>query len=235
MHYWNQTHYNGLDEIACTLEQKGGFGDLARYCRLRDQGLRNEAMAALRSFLHDARQLPYGAQRTMACEVVELHHHNQPLHQLLCQPLTRYLTEVLQGWCAERPQNPAPYRWLAALADQPDLYKAALDIDPGDIIALNGLIGDHLQALDLATHHLCESCFMGSESDAYRHLSGAAELAMRLPISESKTRHIEDIAFYRRVLRAWGRYRRDRSSLTFPDWTARHGYDFSLGEVFYYS
>ncbi|WP_462383692.1 hypothetical protein [Pseudomonas sp. Marseille-QA0892] len=235
MHYWNQTRYNGLNEIARALDQKGEYGDLARYCRLREQGMRSEALAALRSFLHGARQLPRSDQRTVACEIAELHHHNQPVYQLLCQPLTHYLTEVLQKWCAERPQSAAPYRWLAAVRNEPGLYQDALAIDPNDSIALNGLIGAHLQALDYATHHLSESCLIGSESDAYAHLSRSAELAMRLPISETKTRHIEDIAFYRRLLRAWDRYRRERSSLTFPDWTVRHGYDFSLGAVFYYS
>lgn len=235
MHYWNQSCHTELDDIACTLERKHGYDDLACYCRLRDQGKGKESLTALRSFLNTARELPHDLQRSLACDIAELHHRTQPFHQLLCQPLTHYLTEVLQGWCAEQPNNATPYRWLAVIGNEPALYRDALAIDPNDFIALNGLIGVHLQALDYATHHLSESCLVGPESDAYDHLSRSAELAMRLPIGEIKTRHIDDIAFYRRVLRAWTRYRRDHSSLTFPEWTARHGYDFGLGAVFYYS
>jgi len=234
MHYWNQTNFKGLKEIAESLQKKRGYEGYARYCLLKEQGLKKAALVELWSFIDQSRMLSIGEQRDIAIELAELYFYNRDVHQLLPQPAAAYLEAVLQAWCAESPRFPEPYRWYGVICGNPELFERALQENPEDFISLSCLALQELQNVDFATHHLCESVFLGSESDAESALAKATLYAMRLQPSDSKKRHMEEIEYYRSLLGAWREYRSSSRQQSFPEWSAERGYKFKLGSVFYY-
>ena len=234
MHYWNKTNFKGLREIAESLQQKNGYEGYARYCLLREKGLKKEALVELRSFIEQSRKLPVDEQRAMARELAELYFYNRDVHQLFPQPAVAFIGDVLQKWCDEGPSSPEPYRWYGVVCGKPELFERALREDPEDPISLSRLVLQELQSVDFATHHLSESKFLGSESEADSALAKAVAYAMRMPINESKTKHMEEIAYYRSLLSAWREYRGGSKQKPFPDWSAEHGYKFTFGSVVYY-
>ena len=234
MHYWNKTNFNGLREIAESLQQKNGYEGYARYCLLREKGLKKEALAELRSFIDQSRMLPVNEQRAMACGLAELHFYNRDVHQFLPQPAVAYIGDVLQKWCDESPSTPEPYRWCGVVCGKPEFFERALQEDPEDKISLSRLALQELQSVDFATHHLSESIFLGSESEADAALAKAAAYVMRLPVNESKARHLEEIAYYRSLLSAWREYEGGSRQKPFPEWSAEHGYKFTFGSIVYY-
>lgn len=234
MHYWNKTNFNGLKEIADTLQHNRGYEGYARYCLLREKGLKKEALIELRSFIAQARMLPIEEQRSVACKLAELYFHNRDVHQLLPQPATAYLEEVLQQWCSEYPSSPEPYRWCGVVCGNEEFFELALREDPEDVISLSRLALQELQNIDFATHHLSESIFLGSPADADTALARAASYVMRLPTGEAKARHMEEITYYRNLLSAWQEYQSSGRHMPFPNWSSERGYKFTFGSVVYY-
>lgn len=234
MHYWNKANFKGLKEIAEALRHKSGYEGYARYCLLREKGLKKEALVELRSFIDQSHTLPVDEQRAMASELAEMYFYNRDIHQFFPQPAAAYVGDVLQKWCDESPRSPEPYRWSGVVCGNSELFERALREDPEDEISLSRLVLQELQSVDFATHHLSESVFLGPESEADEALVKAVAYAMRLPVNELKTRHMEEIAYYRSLLSAWREYRGGSRQKPFPEWSAEHGHKFSFGSVVYY-
>lgn len=159
--------------------------------------------------------------------------YNRDVHQFFPQPAVAYIGDVLQKWCDEGLSSPEPYRWCGVVCGKPELFERALREDPEDPISLSRLVLQELQSVDFATHHLSESKFLGSESEADAALAKAVTYAIRLP-NQSKTKHMEEITYYRSLLSAWREYRGGSKQQPFPEWSAEHGYKFNFGSVVYY-
>jgi hypothetical protein len=234
MHYWNEHNFKGLKDIAEHLQLKEGYESFARYCLLREKGLKKNALIELRTFIEEAQSLPVEKQRTIACELTELHFYNSDVHQLLPQPAVAYIGGVLLAWCDISPPQPEPYCWCGVICGNTAFFERALTIDPEDRISLSRLALKELQAVDFATHHLSESIFLGSESEADTALAKAASYVIKLPADEAKTEHMREISYYRTLLNAWREYKSSGTQMSFPEWSSQCGHKFDLGSVFYY-
>lgn len=234
MYYWNQANFEGLREIGDALQAVPGLRRFARYCLLREQGLRKQAMAELLAFVADTSAWPLAEQRELACRLTQLHFDNRSVHQLLAEPLRAYLQGVFASWCAEHPDLAEPYRWLGILSSEAHHFEVALSFDPDDRIALGWLASHALNAVDFATHHLGECRLLGSLEDAYAWLERAMAYAVRLQPGEARARFLEEIAGYRELLDAWREYQALAPEQSFPEWSSEKGFGFEFPATFYY-
>lgn len=234
MYYWNQVNFDGLREIGDAMQARPGLSHLARYCLLREQGLRKQALAELLTFVAETSQRPLDEQRELACRLTLLHFENRNVHQLLAGPLRAYLQGVFASWCAEKPALAEPYRWLGVLSREPQHFEMALKFDAEDCIALGWLASEALNAVDFATHHLGESRLLGALDDAYAWLERAEAYAGRLQSGKAQANFLEEVAGYRELLDAWRAYEALTPELSFPDWSRERGLGFAFAAAFYY-
>src|SRR5690349_22122100 len=105
MHYWNKANFDGLARLSEELEVYPNLRSLASYCRLREKGLRREAMATLELFLTAAQSFDKATARSSAIQILELNERTREAHQFLTQPLiSRFLVPTLQAWSEDEPK-----------------------------------------------------------------------------------------------------------------------------------
>ncbi|MCL2524215.1 MAG: hypothetical protein FWF20_02625 [Betaproteobacteria bacterium] len=91
--------FAGLLELAETFEADADLNMLAGYCRLREQGLRRDALAKLEEFLIVASAFDNVTARQAVIKILEADTRTPDVYQFLAQPLvTRFLTPTLQAW-----------------------------------------------------------------------------------------------------------------------------------------
>lgn len=234
MFYWNQANFEGLRAIGEALRVRPGYGRMAEYCLLREQGLKKPAFSALQQFIAQMQQEPVPVQRQMACELARLHAENRAVHQLIAQPLHAHLCNVLHAWCAGEPAEAVPYRWLGLLTGEAHCFESALRFDPDDRIALSWLTSQALNAVDFITHHIGESRLIGSSAQAHEQLEAAVAYACRLPDSVARAQFLAEAEDYRNLLDAWATYVAAASDMEFPAWCWQHGHAFEFGQAYYY-
>lgn len=136
MFYWNQANVEGLKYVASAYEGKPGYEGFVEYCLKKEQGLKNQANAAILSFVEKVRSLPIARQREIALEFAELNFYNAEIHQLLSHPLCSHVYTVLNDWSKEDGASPEVYRWLATMGAGTSFYQRALELNPNDEISL---------------------------------------------------------------------------------------------------
>ncbi len=226
--YWNCENFEGLKDIAKVLESRDDFRLLADYCRLREQGLRIQAFYALQDFIDRTRSLDVARQRQIACELARLHYESRFVHQFFAKPLATCTEAIFRAWCDEGPDDPAPYRWLGLVCKDTGQFEKALAIDPYDAVSLSELAAWKIERVELATHHINQSLFLGSEDDAEKDLADAAILASKLP--QGRLRDLITFLndYYSNLLKAWRTYRSAETDQPFRDWYAEQKNKFDI-------
>lgn len=235
MYYWNKHNFEGLIRLAEELEQFPNLHLLARYCRLREQGVRRAAMSVLEQFLNKASSFDTSASRECVIQILELSERFKSAHQFLTQPLvSRLLFPTLHEWSDHEPENNVPIRWLGILGRDYELLAKALAMCPEDVPVRQRLIDHELSYVELATHHLDEGHFIGNVEDSLAALRRASELLTNAPdsklfnIMESERAHLEGL------LAAWKTYSLDPRG-TFPEWCAGNGKHYTYPIKVYYA
>jgi hypothetical protein len=183
--YWNQENFEGLSHIA-ELAEARGLAQLAEYCRLREQGLRRAAFRALDEFITSTLKVPAANQRELADWMMESWYANPRVHFFLSQPLWENLVKpVLTSWAVES-DSTIPRRWLGMYTSDFELLRDVLARTPSDIRARVALVRLLLRYVDFATHHLVESSFIGSESEALADLNEAQRWLQEVPPSDKR-------------------------------------------------
>jgi hypothetical protein len=196
---------------------------LARYCELRERGLRREAFAALQGFLGSTAALEPGAQRQLVLRVLAAHARAPEAHQFLSQPLLAGLVEpVLRAWCAEQPSDPVPAAALGLLLGERELLERALALEPADDRVRARLVSQLLGEVDFATHHLSESSFIGEPAAAAAVLEAAESLMQGAADAAHFDALRSELAELRRLLRDWAEYSACPEG-SFPDWCRARG------------
>ncbi len=234
MHYWNRSNFDGLKEVGESYSQRAGYDDFARYCLLREQGLKKAALSAVAAFIRRAEQLPVARQRELVEEFCQLRLSRPEVHQLLPQPLIVFLQRVLEQWRVDQPALATPFRWSGLLCGDVSFYEEAVKRAPDDDFSLGRLAQVSLDAVGYQTHHLCESSFIGSEEDAFAALGKAAAYILRMPATEARQVLQQQISYYRGLLEAWQRYKSEGAVTGFPDWCRQQDMDFAFSSVIYY-
>lgn len=234
MYYWNQQNFEGLKSIGnkyVSIQEYEAFG---RYCLLKEQGLKKQAVAAVKEFVASAKEKSIETQRKIASEIASLGFWNDEIHQLIAHPLQVYLQEVLSSWAVEEKTDATPYRWLGYISGDLSAYENALVIDPEDEICITRLAQAHLNDVDYQTHHLSESHLLGELSDAKHSLREAEILIESLKTEKIKSSMQEELGYFNRMLDSWEEYSKLETKVSFPEWCAIKGKKFNFWSIVYY-
>ncbi len=233
-HYWNRENFEGLLALAAALRTDARLEHLARYCELRERGLRRQAFAELDAFFANAKTWSPAVCRDVALTILELNRRTPEAHQFLSVPLQRkFIEPVLVAWRAEEPTNAIATRELGLFGRDQDTLRAALAMNPQDLEVRAAIVEALLQFVSYATHHLVEGLFIGDEADAASALDEAAALleggadvkAMRMLRKET-----EGLA---RLLADWLEYRKAPEG-TFREWCDQRSRVHPWWGIFYY-
>lgn len=88
MYYWNKDNFEGLLAVANVLDDIPQLRPLANYCRLRERGLRRQALSVLRDFLSTAAAWKTDDARESVVSILELHARAPDAHTFMTQPLS---------------------------------------------------------------------------------------------------------------------------------------------------
>ncbi|KVX39867.1 hypothetical protein WL04_09025 [Burkholderia ubonensis] len=235
MYYWNQRNFEGLLKLAEAFDACPELKPLADYCRFREQGLRRYAFAALERFLDASRSFDSTTARRAAIDILEANARTSEAHQFLAQPLTaRFLLPTLQTWMHEEPDANLPVRWLGILERDDALLAGALAMCPDDMPVRKMLIGHALDSVDFATHHLDESCFIGSVDHALAKLERARRLIADAPDAAAFARLASEVDHFAQLVADWQAWSRNPVG-SFPEWCAAQGRDYRYAVKIYYS
>lgn len=234
MHYWNKANFEGLLQLAESLNSDERLSSLAEYCRCRERGLRQEAFAALEEFLGTAGQWQSSDARHICQTVLELHARTPAAHQFLTHPLrTRFVLPVLEGWVAEEPDCQTALRWLGILRRDLASLQRALALSPEDVPVRRLLADWHLSYVDHATHHLGESQLLDSLEATRESLAQARAILDDAPDSTPLTDLVAEIVEFESMLDDWESYCKTPEG-TFPEWCAARNRGYSWPTIVYY-
>jgi hypothetical protein len=234
VYYWNKDNFESLLELADALAADPQLVLLAEYCKLREKGLRRQAFAALDEFLTETTRWDSSSARSRALAVLNLHLETQEAHQFLSQPLLgRFLLPVLAAWHREGSASPEAIRWLGILSRDHSLVGLALERDPTDDLARRYLVDAELSHVGYATHHLDESQFIGSESDAETAIERARELLLGASDQQLFADLSSELSTLDQMLTDWVEFR-ESSDESFPEWCEARGRSYSWPAKFYY-
>jgi hypothetical protein len=233
-YYWNQENFEGLATLSAALREDSRLAALARYCDLREKGLRRQAFAELEAFLGMAGSWDALVQREAVSRILDLHWKTPQAHQFLADPLrTRFVEPVLNEWRAAEPMNSVPARHLALLRGDIELLREALRMNRRDDVLRTALAGILISFVDHATHHLVEGKFIGDEADAMAALAEAAAVLKDVSDPSSVRGLSEDVQDLSALLADWREYRKAPEA-SFPEWCRKRGRKHPWWNIVYY-
>lgn len=234
MHYWNRDNFKGLADLAIELATDPRLADLARYCELREQGLRSEAFAALDRFLVTALTSDAATQRDLVLRILDAHSRTPEAHQFLAHPLQHRLVEpVLTAWSEAEPKAATPVVELALLRGDYPMLDRALRIRPTDDRVRTRLVSKLISDLDYATHHLVEGRLIGTTEDAMDTLVEAEQFLRAAAEPAGMQRLADEVAEFRQLLTDWAEYRQNPTG-SFPEYCKARGRTYRWWSIVYY-
>jgi hypothetical protein len=234
MHYWNKKNFNGLLALSEELDAHPDLAPLANYCRLREKGLRREALSALERFLAASRSLDCAAARSAVVAILESNARARDVHQFLAQPLvTQFLMPTLRAWIDDEPATCVPVRWLGILSPDIELLDRALSMCPEDTPVRKMLIERDLSSADYATHHLDETKFLGSVTEVVTALAHARDLIANAPEPEALAHLTSEVHYFDALVADWTAYSKNPIG-SFPEWCAKQGRKYEYRVKVYY-
>ena len=235
MYYWNQKNYESLKEIGEQYSSLQGYELFGKYCLLKEQGLKKQAVSTIKEFVAKLKNESVQVQRDMTVELSSLRFWNGETHQLISYPLQIFLKEVLSAWASEDINNATPHRWLGYISGDLESYQRALDINPQDDICITKLAQAHLNDVDFQTHHLSESQLLGELCDARDSIGKAEVLIDTLSTDQVKRSMNGKLNYYKRLLNSWEEYCNVKESKeSFPEWCALKGEKYNFSSITYY-
>lgn len=236
MYYWNKDNFEGLIDIAEEFKSKDGYELFADYCKLREQGLKKQAVSTIRKFVEQQKSTSILNQRNVAVCIAELCFWRSDVHQLMSHPLQVFITSVLESWCSTNSPD-APYTWLGYMTGNVAHFKTALEYNPKDQVALSRLALSAIDSVDYQTHHLSESLFLGDEKTAIDSLKIANQYIEQLEESDAKARLRNELSEYEELVGAWLEFSSDKERKhkgSFPEWASENGSNVNFRTIVYY-
>lgn len=234
MHYWNKDNFEGLLQIAEALESDPLLAPLAEYCRLRERGLRGNALQSLESFLLNAETWDTRARQRACIKILELDSRTPSAHQFLATPtLVRFIFPVLEQWYNDDPNSQLALRWIGIFRRDPEYLEKALALSPDDDPVRRKLASILLDGVDTATHHLVESRLLGDLDATKKALAEARALIESAPDQTHLKQVLEEISDYEDLMSDWEAYSTNPQG-TFPQWCANQGKPRNWPTIIYY-
>ena len=235
MDYWNQDNFAGLLRLADELDGDAVLRPLADYCRLRERGLRRDALRVLEDFVSASRGLDPARARAAAVAILEANARIAQAHQFLATPLLRgFVKPTLEAWLQQDADAHVPLRWLGMLGRDPARLVRALTLRPDDAPVRAALVAFALDDVAYATHHLDESFFIGSVEDAVAALERAARLVAEAPDRTTLAPLADEQQQLACLVDDWKSYC-EAPHGSFPEWCEARGRRYAYPVKVYYA
>ncbi|MFM7516087.1 MAG: hypothetical protein ACKO3V_04030, partial [Pirellula sp.] len=175
--YWNQQNFEGLIAVADSIADQPQWNLFARYCRLRERGLRPQSLQAITELIAEAAGWGDNARREFADWIYSTFLRHPEVHQLIPTPLNQQLlVPTLRKWAALESSTAIPERWLGFATGDHQHFANALSRDPTDDISRYRLVSRDLADVDHQCHHLPDY-FIGEIGTAIMTLDRAKAMA----------------------------------------------------------
>lgn len=238
------TYSRAMLKAAAGAERVPAWEGYGCYCRLRERGLRQEALRSLDGLMRAAEQWTFEERREFAAWLSRLLEAREtPYDDLTPHPLiARLLRPTLLEWAERDAGAPLPHRWLgmffsgyphatSGLGSREHLRRA-IELDPREQPARIRLIHHELGYLDYAVHHLPAGYIGDPEADlafteeVARLIEGVAD-----PRTASELR--AELAAARQLTGDWIAFR-EGGGADFDEWCRVRGRTYGWQWHYYY-
>lgn len=240
----NERYSRVMLTAAAEAERLPSWAEYARYCRLREQGLRREALQSLDGFLRVAERWPFEARRefavwiSRALEARETAHDDLTPHPLIA----RLLRPALLEWCEQEPLAVLPHRWLGMFFSRyphakngessHEHLRRAIELDPSEQPARIRLIHQELGHLEFAVHHLPEY-YIGDPEDDLAFTTEVARLIDGVADPRAEVELRAELAAARKLVEDWIAFR-DEGGADFDEWCRVRGRAYEWQRHYFY-
>lgn len=233
MWYWNQQNFEGLIAVADSIADQPQWTLFAKYCRLREKGLRQQSLKVIATLIDEAADWTDLARRQFADWIYSTRLRVPEVHQLIPMPLNQQLlVPTLQEWAASEPSIATPERWLGFATACYQHFSNALSLDATDDVSRYRLVLIDLADVDHQCHHLPEY-FIGEIDTAIALLDRAKALATGFSNPDvASTLGVEFSELYGKV-RDWQTFQASGGD-SFADWCIANGRDYHWLKAYYY-
>ncbi len=218
MRYWNQDNFEGLIQVADTLEADPRMVALADYCRKREAGMRKDAFRSLSVFLEQVKQLSDEEKDEIVDRILDLDFRHKS-HQFLSQPIwNNLITPTLDRWKG----NPnAPARalfWDGFYRRNNEALRLVLAFNPEDHYVRTLLIDRICIAeVEYAVHHIENNTLLVELDQIEAWLSAGAELLIACQDRQECAQIEAEWRELRRLIDDWKEFKQSTKS-SFPAW-----------------
>ena len=165
MRYWNQKNFEGLLEIADSIRDRPDWHGFESYCRLREKGLRKQALEELNRFVAQVVDWSFDRRRELVDWLLWTRYRGPEVHWLIAFPLEQGVIQpTLLEWTIISPTEPTPHRWLGwyfhghrgrgwYFRGNDSLWRA-IELGDDTDIPRSTLINRLIRDIEYATHHL---------------------------------------------------------------------------------
>ena len=233
MWYWNKDNFEGLLAVSESLGHEPSWSLFAKYCKLREQGLRKAALASIEEFITDASAWSDAERRRFVTWLYDTQIRLPRVHQLIVEPLRKKLVlPTLERWQRDDPSNAVALRLLGSATANCEYFEEALEIDPSDDYCRYRLVEILLREVEYQCHHLPDY-FIGELPTATQDLATARELVAGFTenaIAESFAPAFDDLT---NKINDWQSFL-DSGQESFADWCVANNRQYNWYSVFYY-
>jgi|GEM_PF-4042113 len=243
MWYWNDKNFEGLLMIAERLEEDKSLKELADYCRLREQGLRKPAFAALDSFLDETAKWDKKKSREIIDLIYQIQFFSPDVHQFITTPLTkRFLQPGLEAWLKDEPNSREALRWEGFFNENLTALTKLLKEHPDEINARIRLIKRNCLDIIYYATHLCQvNRLLMPISEIEEIITSAEELISSAP-DKTGLQEVEAIfAEQKSIVDDWKVFSEVRKNedckkeeINFQDWCQENGRTYKWGILYFY-
>ena len=210
------------------------------FCKLKDQGFRKQALAALTPFIDTMKNRDFEQRQEF---VAWLFTHSERTLQndvsdVFVHPLvTNILEPTLVEWAERSVEDPRPYRWLGLYAFE-DFWHERLEraIKLGGLAeqrAIEALMNHKIATLEFSFHHFNENFYLGEVDQDCATIIEARTL-MQYVLDESKRADYEtELNYLSELLADWITYT-ESDDKSFPEWCKRNERNYEFTESYYY-
>ncbi len=233
MWYWNQQNFEGLIAVADSIADQQQWSLFAQFCRLREQGLRPQALQAITELIAEASDWDDNARNKFADWIYSTSLRNPKVHQLIPTTLNmQLLVPTLEQWATSEPSNAIPERWLGFATGDHEHFSNALALDATDDISRYRLVSRDLGDVDHQCHHLPDY-FIGEIDTAIITLDRAKALTADFSNPEIAPALADEFGELYSKVHDWQTFKESGSD-SFADWCAANDRDYRWVQAYYY-
>src|SRR5262245_54010052 len=113
MHFWRDSFFRSLKDIAAEAKTVPEWADYATYCSDQERGLRRQAFGGLDRFISRMEAAPFAERKRFVSWLLHRADGRDGEHMLVPQPIRKRLVEpTCAEWIQLEPTSSEPHRWL---------------------------------------------------------------------------------------------------------------------------